>query len=539
MSRHLLAATLGAAALAAPAIGHAGQIIIVNVDGPDEGFNDPTPVAPVGGNPATTRGAQRLAVFERAADIWEAALRPTNDIFVRASIDPLAAGVLGSAGTTTVFANFPGAEFADTWYPSALADQLAGEDLNPGVADIQTRFSSNFTFYLGFDNDEGALADLLPVVLHELGHGLGFANFVNESTGTNFLSRTDVYSQYTLDVATAKLWSAMTDLERRSSAINLRKVSWSGRNVALDTPSVLRPGEPYVGTPIGPLMLGTASFGPALTGAGVSGNLVYASDGVAPSGDACTAITNNVAGKVVLVDRGTCAFTIKVKNAQDAGAIAVLVADNVAGGPPIGLGGADATITIPSGRITLADGNLLKLALGGASPVPVILGLDLTILAGTDRVRGLAMLAALDPVALGSSISHFEAVAFPNLLMEPAINRDLGQSVQAPADLTLSLMTDIGWFSDHDGVPDGVDACLGSDPNPSTVIADCDSGVANTVFGDGCRLSDRINACLDGATNHGGFVSCVGALGTALRTAGLITGAERGALQSCAAQSPH
>ncbi len=37
----------------------------------------------------------------------------------------------------------------------------------------------------------------------------------------------------------------------------------------------------------------------------------------------------------------------KVKNAQVAGAIAVLVADNVAGGPPAGLGGVDPTITIP------------------------------------------------------------------------------------------------------------------------------------------------------------------------------------------------
>ena len=46
------------------------------------------------------------------------------------------------------------------------------------------------------------------------------------------------------------------------------------------------------------------------------------------------------------------------------------------------------------------------------------------------------MLAALDPVALGSSISHWEAVAFPNQLMEPAINSDLTNSVTPPQDLT-------------------------------------------------------------------------------------------------------
>ena len=535
MARHHIAATLVVSALAAPALAHAGQIIIVNIDGPNEGFNDPTPVAAIGGNPGTTRGQQRLNVFARAADIWEQALQPTNDIYVQASIDPLAANVLGSAGATFVFSDFPGAEFPSTWYPSALADQLAGAELNPGAPDIRARFSSNFNFYLGLDNNEGALTDLLPVVLHELGHGLGFANFVNELDGTQLVGRADVYSQYTLDVGTSKLWTAMTDLERRISAVHLRKVSWSGRQVGLDVPSVLLPGEPYVGTPLGALMLGPASFGPTLSGAGVTGDLVYVNDGVAPTGDGCTTIAADLTGKIALIDRGACTFVTKVKNAQRAGAIGVLVADNAAGGPPAGLGGVDATITIPSGRITLADGNALKLALAG--PVRVTLGLDFSVRAGTDRVRGLAMVAALDPVALGSSISHFEAVAFPNLLMEPAINPDLRSSVSAPADLTLSLMTDIGWFSDHDGVPDGADACLGSDPSASVVIAGCDSGVANTVFADGCRITDQVDACLAGAANHGQFVSCVAALGTSLRARGLISGAQRGALQSCAAHA--
>src|SRR6185503_672783 len=110
--------------------------------------------------------------------------RPVNDIFVLASFDPLAANVLGTAGPTFVFSDFPGAERPNTWYASALADQLAGAELNPGFADIRARFSSNFAFYYGFDNEEGALVDLLPVVLHELAHGLGFTNFVNEVDGS-------------------------------------------------------------------------------------------------------------------------------------------------------------------------------------------------------------------------------------------------------------------------------------------------------------------------------------------------------------------
>ena len=52
----------------------AATITIVNGDGPGEGFNDPTPVAPVGGNTGTTLGEQRQIVFEAAATIWGAAL---------------------------------------------------------------------------------------------------------------------------------------------------------------------------------------------------------------------------------------------------------------------------------------------------------------------------------------------------------------------------------------------------------------------------------------------------------------------------------
>ncbi|MBA2509448.1 MAG: M4 family metallopeptidase, partial [Nocardioidaceae bacterium] len=73
---------------------------------------------------------------------------------------------------------------------------------------------------------------------------------------------------------------------------------------------------------------------------------------------ACTPITSNVAGKVALVDRGSCAFTIKVKNAQNAGAKAVLVGDNVEA-TPSGMSGTDPTITIPSVRIRLSDRNLI------------------------------------------------------------------------------------------------------------------------------------------------------------------------------------
>jgi len=77
--------------------------IIIDVrDASTEGFNDRTIASPVGGNPGTTIGAQRLAVFERAADILEEKLDIPVDVRVRAEFNSLTCnasyGTLGWAG---------------------------------------------------------------------------------------------------------------------------------------------------------------------------------------------------------------------------------------------------------------------------------------------------------------------------------------------------------------------------------------------------------------------------------------------------------
>jgi hypothetical protein len=193
----------------------------------------------------------------------------------------------------------------------------------------------------------------------------------------------------------------------------------------------------------------------------------------------------------------------------------------------------DPTIVISSGRITLATGNSIKANLPG---VNVTMQLDLSIRAGADSA-GRAMLNAPNPVVVGSSISHWDAVAFRNLLMEPAINADLTQSVQPPEDLTLPHFRDIGWFPDNDvdGIADGPDQCDSSILAPTVVIDGCDSGVPNFLLTTGCTVSDEIAKCAASAGNHGGFVSCVSHFTNALKKAGIITGAQKGAIQSCAA----
>jgi extracellular elastinolytic metalloproteinase len=112
--------------------------------------------------------------------------------------------------------------------------------------------------------------------------------------------------------------------------------------------------------------IGTASFG--AQSFDITGNLRVATDGGGVSTtDGCETITNDVVGRIALIDRGTCNFVIKVKNAQNAGAIGVVLVNNVPGDTPPGLGGTDPTITIPAVSVTQATGASFKTALQAGS----------------------------------------------------------------------------------------------------------------------------------------------------------------------------
>jgi hypothetical protein len=551
---------LAVVVLAGPAFG--ATVKIINVNAPGVGFNDPTPAVPVGGNFGSTVGQQRLNAFQFAADHWAARLDSSVEIRVRGSFEPLTctatSAVLGSAGPRFVFRDFPGALRPLTWYHVALADKLAMTDFVAGIPDdhITARFNSNLGnvgcltgvgWYYGFDTNHGTQINLVTVLLHEFAHGLGFSSTTNVTTGAWLGGFTDAYSSYYFDDTTGKFRDQMTQAERAASAINPRNVVWTGPRVTANVPGALAPGTPLlrVSSPAsvaGSYQVGAAAFGPHLASPGISGNVVIAIDPANAAGptttDACSPITNSatVAGRIALVDRGTCGFIVKVKNAQDAGAIAVIVADNVAGGPPAGLGGADPTITIPSVRITLADGNAIKTALAGGS-VAATLGVDLTVRAGADAT-GRALLYTPNPVAPGSTVSHWDTSAFPNQLMEPSINSDLAITVSAPRDLTRSLLRDVGWFPDADldaVADDEGDQCLGSDLAATVIIGGEDTGVSNTFFVNGCSVRDFIRNCQTGAKNHGAYASCAAQTGNALVAAGIITGAEKGAIQRAVA----
>ena len=445
----------------------AANIIIVNLDGAGEGFNDPTPAAPVGGNPGVTIGQQRLNVFQEAADIWGAILPSAVTVRVQAQFNALGcnatSAVLGGAGPIAVASDFPGAEVTGTWYHVALANKLAGFDLDPPGNDISATFNSSIdnnnsclsgiNWYYGYDGNEGNDVELLTVVLHELAHGLGFGTLVTLSSGAEFLATPDIYETFIRDNSSGLNWDNMSNPQRSASAVNTGNVVWDGPMVTSLSANYL------LGTPImtvnspmtipSPIALGLANFGPSVTASGITGDVILVDDGTGTTSDACEAIINGaqVAGKIALIDRGICTFVSKALAAQAVGAIAVVIVDNAVAASPPGLGGTDPTVTIPVVSITLANGNAIKAELG--SGVNVTLHLDPADLAGAD-MSNRVQLYAPNPVQGGSSIAHWDATASPNLLMEPAINSDLSSSL----DLTVAHFADIGWLDGPTGIND-------------------------------------------------------------------------------------
>jgi subtilisin family serine protease len=121
-----------------------------------------------------------------------------------------------------------------------------------------------------------------------------------------------------------------------------------------------------------------ANFTPELQSVGpIEGSLVLVDDDTDTTSDACEELINasEVSGKIAFVQRGNCAFEIKLANAEDAGAIAVVVY-NIAG-DPIVMNGDEGSVDIPAVMIGQADGNLILAELDSIFDVKVLLDKNL------------------------------------------------------------------------------------------------------------------------------------------------------------------
>ena len=453
----------------------AAKITIKNSDAAGVGFNDATPAAPVGGNPGTTVGQQRMNAFLEAARIWGEQLDSPVEITIDASFAPLActanSGTLGSAGPTTIASDFTNAPKAGVWYPIALANKLAGQNLDPGNAQIRARFNGNLgntgclervKWYYGLDANHGRDTDLVVVLLHEFAHGLGIIGGVtindpattpapNPATGT-FRSngKPFIYDLHALDNVTGLRMDQMSDAQRAAAVTADQKVVWDGAAVHPAAAQFLKSVPLLTATSAGgahSYTVAQASFGGSITFSGLTAPIVAANDAVEPQSgstaagtslDGCSSYSNAgaVAGNIAIVNEGRCTDVEKAKRAQEAGAIGLIVAAKAVTTDiytPIGF---EPVITIPVVGMFKNDADAIR----GAGAVSGAIFPDFTKMAGADT-NGNVKLYMPSTAEPGSTYSHFDKSATPNLLMEPSINSDLTHGT----DLTLSMLLDIGW----------------------------------------------------------------------------------------------
>ena len=548
MNKTILASAVAfSAAMLACGTAQAAKLTLLNQDVAGVGLNDTAVAAPSGGNPGKTVGEQRRIVYQYAMDAWGAVVESNAEIKIYASFAPLTctptSGTLGQAGANWIYLLNAGA--GTRIYPAALADSLYGADLSPIVGDdpndpgdIFSQFNgalgtptclTSLHWYYGLDGKTPANAiNFLNVVMHEIGHGLGAASFISKTTGAFYAGYPDDYTRWAYSNIAGKSFEdpTMTNAMRALAMRTQGGTVWTGGNVNQQAALILDGG--YRETTLhvtAPAAVArdfgfyTAAFGPAPTTANFTGQWVLATDAADASGplttDACTAITNAaaVAGKIAMVDRGTCGFTVKVKNAQDAGAIAVVVLNSASTWGA--MGGADPTITIPSVIVQQADGVALKAnapITGGMLAGPVTL-------AGTDAA-GRTRLYSPWVVATGSTFSHFDTALSPNALMEPFDTPSV-QS-QFSVDLTPALFADIGWRL-----------------NPGNAkIGSCDTGIDAVATGGlilGANVAANSGVCATQAKgNRTSYLSCIVGYATGLMQKRIITSAQYARVLQCA-----
>jgi hypothetical protein len=256
MSGTLRGLTFGAGFVLAISAAQSATVVVINKDAAGVGFNETTGASPVGGNPGTTIGQQRLIAFQRAADIWASRLSSSVPIRIAANFGPLDCqqnfGTLGQAGPTTFLSNTPNIPLANTWYPIALVNAYAGSDQRPALDDIEASFNSEIgkpgciqglSWYLGLDgNPPQNSSDFITVLLHELGHGLGFLTLVDLATGVKPSGLDDPFG-LKLEFHGTGAYSSLTNGQRVTASTSVTNLHWVGANVVAVSVASLTSGR--------------------------------------------------------------------------------------------------------------------------------------------------------------------------------------------------------------------------------------------------------------------------------------------------------
>ncbi|MBV9368837.1 MAG: fibronectin type III domain-containing protein, partial [Frankiales bacterium] len=179
-------------------------------------------------------GPQAQAAFQAAVDIWSRIVYSPVPIVVNASYANLGGNILGQAGARSAWQCGCLGDGVHA-YPSALANAIYGSDLDPTNPDITATFNSSpvAPFYYGTDGAPTAgTVDFESVVLHELGHGLGFAGsmgIANGATTVTYAAHPMKWDSFLVDSVGTPMLSYLSGSTQLTTAME-SPLYWSGAN---------------------------------------------------------------------------------------------------------------------------------------------------------------------------------------------------------------------------------------------------------------------------------------------------------------------
>lgn len=139
--------------------------------------------------------------------------------------------------------------------------------------------------------------------------------------------------------------------------------------------------------------------------------LMLVDDGTADDSLGCNPLINDLTGKIAVVYRRTCQFGTKAKNAQDAGAVGVIIINH--SGDPVGMGpGTDGpTVTIPTVMVSTIGGAALRAQMNLGNPVVVFIGSKFGLYAndlGFYPLDALTSRVTANPVLVSANATEFD-----------------------------------------------------------------------------------------------------------------------------------
>lgn len=267
------------------------------------------------------------------------------------------AGDEPNGGPSLVFNLTPDFNLAPNTYTDAATINLF----------VWNNFVHDLTYFYGFDEAAGNFQQ---------------NNYGNGGLGSDYVR---AEAQAGADAIPPTLNNANFSTPPDGSLPRMRMYEWTDPlGVRVDITAPVSMVATYPGSP--------ASFGPTLPDfpTVVSGTLQLVTDGAAPVNDGCTALVGFVAGRIAVIDRGGCEFGLKVLNAQNAGAVAAIIVNNVPGDPiAMGPGSSGGSVTIPSTMLSQTDGTVVKNGLIGGETITVNLSKQARVSRDSDYDSGI------------------------------------------------------------------------------------------------------------------------------------------------------